>query len=51
VFKSGYGIEKLQEWSIDKPTALILIYSIIMGKILDMTYLGRLKPERLDCTP
>jgi hypothetical protein len=49
VLKSGCGIEKLHEWSIDKTTTLILMYSIIVGKILNMTYAGRLKPE-LPCS-
>jgi hypothetical protein len=45
VLKSGCAIEKLQERSVEKTTALILLYSIIAGKILNMTYIGRLKPE------
>jgi hypothetical protein len=45
VLKSGCAIEKLQERSVEKTTALILLYSIIAGKILNMTYMGRLKPE------
>ncbi|MDR1105458.1 MAG: IS4 family transposase [Treponema sp.] len=45
VLKSGCAIEKLQERSIEKTVALILMYSIIAGKILNMTYMGRLKPE------
>jgi hypothetical protein len=45
VLKSGCAIEKLQERSMEKMTALILLYSIIAGKILNMTYMGRLKPE------
>jgi hypothetical protein len=45
VLKSGCTIEKLQERSIDKTVALILMYSIIAVMILNMTYMGRLKPE------
>jgi hypothetical protein len=49
VLKSGCAIEKLQERSIDKSTALILMYSIIAVMILNTTYIGRLKPE-LPCS-
>jgi hypothetical protein len=49
VLKSGCAIEKLQERSIEKMTALILMYSIIAGKILNMTYAGRLTPD-LPCS-
>jgi hypothetical protein len=49
VLKSGCGIEKLQERSIDKTRALILMYSIIAVMILNTTYIGRLKPE-LPCS-
>jgi hypothetical protein len=49
VLKSGCAIEKLQERSMEKMTVLILMYSIIAGKILNMTYMGRLKPE-LPCS-
>lgn len=38
VLKSGCAIEKLQERSIEKTMTLILMYSIIAGKILNMTY-------------
>jgi hypothetical protein len=48
--KSGCGIEKLQERSIEKTTTLILMYSIIAGKILNMAYAGRPTPE-LPCSP
>jgi hypothetical protein len=44
VLKSGCAIEKLQERSIDKTTILILMYSIIAVKILNMTYAARLTP-------
>jgi hypothetical protein len=49
VLKSGCAIEKLQERSIDKTTALILMYSIIAVIILNMTYAARLTPE-LPCS-
>jgi hypothetical protein len=49
VLKNGCGIEKLQERSIEKTTTLILMYSIIAGKILNMTYAGRLTPS-LPCS-
>ncbi|MDR2210305.1 MAG: hypothetical protein LBO65_02390 [Spirochaetaceae bacterium] len=42
VLKSGCAIEKLQEGSMEKTTTLILMYSIIAGKILNMAYAGRL---------
>ena len=45
VLKSGCAIEKLQERSMEKTTALILMYSIIAVIILNMTYAGRLIPE------
>jgi hypothetical protein len=44
VLKSGCAIEKLQERSIDKTTALILMYSIIAVMILNTTYAARLTP-------
>jgi hypothetical protein len=37
VFTSGCGIEQLRERSIDKRTTLILMYSIIVLMILNMT--------------
>ena len=49
VLKSGCAIEQLPERSMDKTTELILRYSIIAGKILNMTYAGRLTPE-LPCS-
>ncbi|MDR2408331.1 MAG: transposase [Bacteroidales bacterium] len=49
VLKSGCGIEKLQERSIDKSTTRILMYSIIAVMILNMTYAARLTPE-LPCS-
>jgi hypothetical protein len=45
VLKSGCAIEKIQERSIEKTTALILMYSIIAVMIMNMTYMGRLKPD------
>jgi hypothetical protein len=45
VLKSGCAIEKLQERSIDKTTALILMYSIVAVMIMNMTYAGRLTPD------
>jgi hypothetical protein len=45
VLKSGCAIEKLQERNMDRTVALILMYSIIAVMILNMTYMGRLKPE------
>jgi hypothetical protein len=45
VLKSGCAIEKLQERNIDKRTTLILMYSVIAGKILNMTSAGQLTPE------
>jgi hypothetical protein len=45
VLKSGCSIEKLQERSIEKTRALIMMYSIIAVMILNMTYTARLTPE------
>jgi hypothetical protein len=45
VLKSGCGIEKLQERSIEKTTVLIMMYSIIAVMIVKMTYTARLTPE------
>jgi hypothetical protein len=45
VLKSGCAIEKLQERSMEKTTVFILMYSILAVIILNMTYMGRLKPE------
>jgi hypothetical protein len=45
VLKSGCAIEKLQERNMDRTVALILMYSIIAVMILNMTYMGRLKPD------
>jgi hypothetical protein len=45
VLKSGCGIEKLQERSIEKTMAFIMMYSIIAVMILNMTYTARLTPE------
>ncbi|MDR1446207.1 MAG: hypothetical protein LBI90_04845, partial [Treponema sp.] len=43
--KSGCVIEKLQERSIEKSTALIVMYSIIAVMIMNMTYAARLTPD------
>jgi hypothetical protein len=45
VLKSGCGIEKLQERSIEKTSVLIMMYSIIAVMIVKMTYTARLTPE------
>jgi hypothetical protein len=45
VLKSGCGIEKLQEKSIEETRALIMMYSIIAVMIVKMTYTARLTPE------
>ena len=45
VLKSGCAIEKIQERSIEKTAALILMYSVIAVMIMNMTYAGRLMPD------
>jgi hypothetical protein len=45
VLKSGCGIEKLQERSIEKSATLIMMYSIIAVMIMNMTYTARLTPD------
>jgi hypothetical protein len=45
VLKSGCGIKKLQERSIEKSTVLIQMYSIIAVMILNMTCAAWLTPE------
>jgi hypothetical protein len=45
VLKSGCGIEKLQERSIEKNATLIMMYSIIAVMIMNMTYAARLTPD------
>jgi hypothetical protein len=45
VLKSGCAIEKLQERSIEKTTIMILMYSIIAVRIMNITYAGRLTPD------
>ena len=45
VMKSGCQIEKIQQRSVDKIVTLILMYSVIAIKILNVTYLARLAPE------
>jgi hypothetical protein len=49
VLKSGCAIEKLQERSMEKTTALVLMYSIIATLILNITYIARIHPQ-LPCT-
>lgn len=49
VLKSGCNIEKIQQRSVKKTVTLILMYSIIAIKILNMTYLARICPEA-SCT-
>jgi hypothetical protein len=48
VLKSGCTIEKIQLRKIEKINLLILLYSIIAVKIMNMTYLARLCPD-LSC--
>jgi len=43
--KPGYGVEKLQERSMDKTTLLVLTYSVIAVVIMNMTYIARIYPE------
>ncbi|MDR2447151.1 MAG: hypothetical protein LBD58_07675 [Treponema sp.] len=43
--KSGRAIERLQERSVGKTTALVLMRPIIAAMMLDMTYAARLAPE------
>ena len=46
VMKSGCcQVEKIQQRSVDKIITLLLMYSIISIKILNMTYLARISPE------
>ena len=47
--KSGCAVEKLQERSMEKTTALVLMYSIIAVAILNITYIARIHPF-LPCT-
>jgi len=49
VMKSGCQIEKIQQRSVDKIITVLLMYSIISIKILNMTYLARISPE-LSCS-
>jgi len=49
VLKSGCAVEKLQEWSMDKTTMLVLMYSIIATFIMNITYIARVNPY-LPCT-
>ena len=49
VLKSGCGVEKLQERSMDKTTMLVLMYSVIAVMIMNMTYIARIRPKE-PCT-
>jgi hypothetical protein len=49
VLKSGCKIEGLQERSMEKTKALILMYSVIGVFIMNLTYIARINPE-LPCT-
>jgi hypothetical protein len=49
VLKSGCKIEKLQERSMERMKALILMYSVIAVYILNLTYIARINPD-LPCT-
>ena len=49
VMKSGCQVEKIQQRSVDKIITVLLMYSIISIKILNMTYLARISPE-LPCS-
>jgi len=48
VLKSGCKVEKLQERSMTRMKALILMYSVIAVYIINLTYIARLNPE-LSC--
>jgi hypothetical protein len=45
VLKSGCKIEKLQERSMERMKALILMYSVIAVYILNLTYVARINPD------
>jgi hypothetical protein len=45
IMKSGCQIEKIQQRSVDKIITVLLMYSIISIKILNMMYLARISPE------
>lgn len=49
VMKSGCQIEKIQQRSVAKIITVILMYSIISMKILNLTYLARISPD-LPCS-
>ncbi|MHC6203328.1 IS4 family transposase [Breznakiellaceae bacterium SP9] len=49
VLKSGCKIEELQERSMDKMKALILMYSVIAVYIMNLTYIARINPD-LPCS-
>ena len=48
VLKSGCTVEKLQERSMEKTVALVLMYSIISVLIMNLTYIARIHPN-LSC--
>jgi hypothetical protein len=45
VLKSGCNVEKIQERTIDKTIALVLMYSIISVFIMNLTYIARINPD------
>jgi hypothetical protein len=45
VMKSGCQIEKIQQRNVDKIITVLLMYSVIAIKILNVTYLARIEPE------
>jgi hypothetical protein len=45
VLKSGCKIEKLQERSMERMKALIVMYSVIAVYILNLTYIARINPD------
>jgi hypothetical protein len=49
VLKSGCAVEKIQERTYDKTTHLLLMYSFIAVRILNMTYVARVNPD-LPCS-
>lgn len=51
VLKTGCGVEELQQRDADKLKLMILIYSIISVRILNITYYARQNPEAsCECT-
>ena len=47
VLKSGCNIEKIELRSADKLSKAALIYSIIAVKIMNLTYIARVEPEKM----